>query len=174
MKFLLLLYLIVFNLLGAEIVDTKLKTKAELEAIERHAIVFGTGDATKVYVFVDPLCRYSRALMKKIYENKMLQLSNTYYIFLYRLPRIESEKTMHYILESSNPKEALIEVMIDEEIIDTDSVKAKPSTLKALKEIAKVGATLDMTQRPYMISFDKESKYCRVSEGSASCLEEFE
>ncbi|MFA5454357.1 MAG: hypothetical protein WC272_03455 [Sulfurimonas sp.] len=104
----------------------------------------------------------------------MLQLSNTYYIFLYRLPRLESEKTMQYILESPNPKETLIEIMIDEEMVELKNFEAKESTVKALQEIATVAATLDMTQRPYMISFDRNSKYCRVSEGTASCLEELE
>lgn len=112
--------------------------------------------------------------MKKIDENKMLQLTNSYYIFMYRLPRLDSEKSMQYILEAKDRKEALVEVMIDEEIIDVSDLVAKPQTLKALKEIAEVASTLEMTQRPYMISFDKDSKFCRVSEGSASCLDEFE
>ncbi|WP_310442357.1 hypothetical protein [Sulfurimonas sp.] len=104
----------------------------------------------------------------------MLQLSNRYYIFLYRLPRLDSEKTMQYILESTDPKATLIEIMIEEDILELVDFKAKESTLKALREIADVASTLDMTQRPYMISFDKDSKYCRVSEGTASCLEELE
>ncbi|MFA7353807.1 MAG: hypothetical protein WCZ70_04195 [Sulfurimonadaceae bacterium] len=174
MKFLFLFVAIFSNLFGAEVVDVSQKPKTDLESIAKHAIKFGTGNASEVYVFIDPLCKYSRELMKKIEANKMLQLSNTYYIFLYRLPRLDSEKTMQYILESPNPKETLIEVMVDEEIVDVENFEAKESTLKALREIADVAATLDMTQRPYMISFDRDSKYCRVSEGSASCQEEFE
>lgn len=174
MKNFFLFILIFSNLFGAEVADVSQKPKADLESIAKHAIKFGTGNASDVYVFVDPLCKYSRELMKKIEANKMLQLSNTYYIFLYRLPRIESEKIMQYILESPNPKETLIEVMVDEEIVDLENFEAKESTIKALQEVATVAATLDMTQRPYMISFDRDSKYCRVSEGTASCLEELE
>lgn len=174
MKFLFILLLSFLALFGAEIVPASQKPKADLESIAKHAIKFGTGNACNVYVFVDPLCSYSRALMKKIEENKMLQLSNTYHIFLYRLPRLDSEKTMQYILESPNPKETLVEIMVDEEIVDVEDFKAKESTIKALQEIADVASTLDMTQRPYMISFDKDSAYCRVSEGTVSCLEEFE
>jgi hypothetical protein len=81
---------------------------------------------------------------------------------------------MQYILESANPKQTIVEIMVDEEIVDVENFEAKESTIKALQEIADVASTLDMTQRPYMISFDKESAYCRVSEGTASCLEEFE
>ncbi len=174
MKFLSILFLLVFNLFGAETMDVSQKPKADLESVAKHAIKFGTGNASDVYVFIDPLCKYSRELMKKIEANKMLQLSNTYYIFLYRLPRLESEKIMQYILESADPKATLIEIMIDEETVELKNFEAKESTVKALQEIASVAATLDMTQRPYMISFDKDSKYCRVSEGTASCLEELE
>ncbi len=174
MKFLSLIFLLFINIFAAQSVDITQKPKADLEAIEHHAIRFGTGEMSKVYVFVDPLCQYSKALMKKIDENKMLQLTNSYYIFMYRLPRLDSEKSMQYILEAKDRKEALVEVMIDEEIIDVSDLVAKPQTLKALKEIAEVASTLEMTQRPYMISFDKDSKFCRVSEGSASCLDEFE
>ncbi|ABB44039.1 hypothetical protein Suden_0760 [Sulfurimonas denitrificans DSM 1251] len=174
MKFLTLIFLLFINIFGAELIDITQKPKADLEAIEHHAIKFGSGEASKVYVFVDPLCEFSRALMKKIYENKMLQLSNSYYVFFYRLPILDSEYMMQYILESKDPKETLIEVMIDKEIVDVSGYKAKSQTIKAIKEIAEVAATLDMKQRPYMISFDKDSKFCRVSEGSVSCLEEFE
>jgi hypothetical protein len=81
---------------------------------------------------------------------------------------------MQYIYESNNQKQALVDIMVEEEIVDLENFKAKESTFQALKEIADIAKTLDMTQRPYMISFDKGSKYCRVSEGTASCLEELE
>jgi len=174
MKLLSVLFILIFSLGAAEIVSVSQKPKADLESISKHAIKFGSGEDSDVYVFVDPLCQYSRALIKKIDESKMLQLSNTYYIFLYRLPRLDSEKTMQYIYESSDPKESLIEIMVYEYEVDLSDYQARQTTVDALGEIAKVAATLDMTKRPYMISFDKGSKYCRVSEGEASCLEEFD
>ncbi len=174
MKFLTILLLSVFTLFGSETVFASQKQKAELESISKHAIKFGTGRESDVYIFVDPLCKYSRKIIKKIESNKMLQLTNSYYIMLYRLPRLESEKIMHYIYESDTPKQTLIDIMVDEDIVELENFKAKESTLKALKEITEVAKTLDMTKRPYMISFDKDSKYCRVSEGAASCLEELE
>lgn len=174
MKFLSILFLLIFNLGAAEIVSVSQKPKAALESIASHAIKFGTGEESDVYVFVDPLCKYSRELMNKIDENKMLQLSSTYYIFLYRLPRLDSEKTMQYIYESSDPKETLIEIMIYEDEVDLSNFKARQTTIDALSEIAEVAKTLDMSKRPYMITFEKGSKYCRVSEGEASCLEEFD
>jgi thioredoxin-related protein len=174
MKFLSILFLLVFNLFSAEVIDVSQKPKADLEAIAKYAIKFGEGKNSDIYVFIDPLCKYSRELIKKIESNKMLQLTNTYHILLYRLPRLDSQKTMEYILEAKDPKEKLISVMIDEDIVDLSSFEAKEETKKIVEEISKVAQTLDMTQRPYMISFEKDSKYCRVSEGSASCLEELE
>lgn len=174
MKLLSILFFLIFTLGAAEIVSVSQKPKAALESISKHAIKFGSGEESEVYVFVDPLCPYSRNLIKKIDEDRMLQLSNTYYIFLYRLPRLDSEKTMQYIYESSDPKETLIEIMVYEYEVDLSDFQARKTTIDALGEIAEVAATLDMTKRPYMISFEKGSKYCRVSEGEASCLEEFD
>lgn len=174
MKLLTTLFLFILSLSAAEVLSVSQKPKADLESISKHAIKFGTGEDSDVYVFIDPLCKYSRALMKKIDENRMLQLSNTYYIFLYRLPRLDSEKMMQYIYESSDPKETLTEIMVYEYEVDLSGYEARESTIDALGEIAEVAATLDMTHLPYMISFEKGSKYCRVSEGEASCLEEFD
>ena len=174
MKLLSILFFLIFNLMSAETVSVSQKPKAALESISKHAIKFGSGEESEVYVFVDPLCPYSRNLIKKIDEDRMLQLSNTYYIFLYRLPRLDSEKTMQYIYESSDPKETLIEIMVYEYEVDLSDFQARKTTIDALGEIAEVAATLNMTKRPYMISFEKGSKYCRVSEGEASCLEEFD
>lgn len=170
----LILLLFSFTLFASQNVPASLKPKADLESISKYGIKFGSGKNSDIYVFIDPLCKYSRELMKKINSNKMLQLTNTYHIFLYRLPRLDSQKTMEYILESKDPKEALISVMIDEDVVDLGKFEAKEETKKILEEISKVAQTLEMTQRPYMISFDKDSPFCRVSEGSASCLEELE
>ena len=173
MKIILVLFLLVFNFFASELTPISQNPKANLEAISKHAIKIGSGEDTVAYLFVDPLCSYSRELMKKIYDNKMLLLTNTYYVFLYRLPRLNSEKAMHYILEAKNQKEMLLDIMVYEDVIDIEDFTPKDSTIIALKNIANVAKTLDMTVRPYMISFDKDSKYCRVSEGTAACLDEF-
>ncbi|MCK9454178.1 MAG: hypothetical protein WCY51_05270 [Sulfurimonas sp.] len=174
MKILSIIFFLIFNLGAAQSVSVAQKPKADLEAISKYAIKFGTGTDSDIYVFVDPLCDYSRALIKKIDENKMLQLSNTYYVFLYRLPILNSEETIHYIYESLNPKETLIDIMVYEDEIELSNYKARQTTLDMIEEIADVAKSLDIKQRPYMISFDKGSSYCRVSEGEASCLEEFD
>ncbi|MDQ1264145.1 MAG: hypothetical protein QG559_1146 [Campylobacterota bacterium] len=174
MKFFIMLFLSIFTLFALEPIPIARKPKADLEAISKYAINFGSGKNSDIYVFIDPLCKYSRELIKKINSNKMLQLTNTYHILLYRLPRLDSQKMMEYILESKDPKETLISIMIDEEIVDLNNFEAKEKTKEILNGISKVAQTLDMTQRPYMISFEKDSPYCRVSEGTAACLEELE
>lgn len=174
MRYIITLLLLAGALFGGQDVSIEEKPKAMLENISHNAINIGTGNMSDVYVFLDPLCSASRALMKQIDANKLLQLSNTYHIFLYRLPRLDSEKTMQYIYQSDDPKKSLIEIMIDDDVVDFTNFKANKKTLKMLEEVSEVAKKLDMKLRPYMISFDKDSKYCRVSEGTASCLEEFE
>lgn len=174
MKYIIALFLLGVTLFGGQNIPIEQKPKAMLEAISHNAINIGTGNMSDVYVFLDPLCSASRALIKQINANKLLQISNTYHIFLYRLPRLDSEKTMQYIYQSDDPQKAIIEIMVDEDIVDFTNFKANEKTLKMLVEVSEVAKKLDMKFRPYMISFDKDSKYCRVSEGTASCLEEFE
>ena len=174
MKLFYILLFLVFNLFAGETVPVSEKPRVMLEAISQHAIRIGTGDDKIVYMFVDPMCKFSKRLMKIIHKNKMLQLTNSYYIFLYRLPRLDSEKLIQYIYQSDDKKTILLDVMIDEEIIDLDDFKATKKTLKTIQTIADVAKKLDMTVRPYMISYEKDSKFCTVSEGEASCIEEFE
>lgn len=173
MKILFALILFIIPLLFGDTPISK-EPRESLEAISRYAIKIGEGKESDVYIFVDPMCRYSKKLIKKLHDNKMIRLSNTYYIFLYRLPKFDSTKMMQYILEANDPKEALIEIMVHEEPLDLEDFEAKKETREALQTISEVAQTLDMTKRPYMISFDKGSAYCRVSEGTAKCLEELD
>jgi len=173
MKFLYIILLLSFNIFASENIPVKQKPQYMLESISKHAIRIGTGTLSNVYIFVDPMCKYSRRIMSRINENQMLQLKSSYYIFLYRLPKFDSDKLIQYIYQSSDQKSVIMDVMVDEEIIDLDDFKADKETLQALKNIAKVAKKLDMKLRPYIITFDKGSKYCRVSEGIVSCLEEF-
>lgn len=171
MKILSILLLLTVSLLWGGELQTKEPQKS-LEAISKYAVKIGSGNESDVYIFVDPMCQYSKKLIKKLHENKIIQLANTYYIFLYRLPKFDSTKMMQYILEASDQKEALIDIMVHEEPLDLEGFEAKEQTKAALEAISDVAKTLDMTKRPYMISFEKGSAYCRVSEGTASCLEE--
>lgn len=174
MKLFYILLLLVFNLFAGEAVPVDEKPQVMLKAISEDAIRIGTGNDKTVYMFVDPMCKFSKRLMKIINKNKMLQLTNSYYIFLYKLPKLNSEKLIQYIYQADDKKTTLLDVMIDEEIIDFDDFKATQKTLKAIQTVADAAKKLDITIRPYIISFEKDSKFCMVSEGEASCIEEFE
>ena len=174
MKFLYVLLLLCFNIFAEQTVLESEKPRIMLESISEHAIRIGSGDAKVVYLFVDPKCKYSRRIMKIIDNNKMLQLTNSYYIFLYKLPILDSKKLIQYIYQSKDQKTTILDVMVDEDITDLDEFEVTEKTLKAIQSIAKVANKLDIQVRPYIISFEKDSKFCKVSEGEASCLEELQ
>lgn len=172
MRKVVILMLMVLSLVALDKIPVSQKPKKDLESIKEYAIKLGSGKSSEVYVFVDPLCSFSKALMKQLSKNKMAQATNSYYILLYRLPRLDSQKTMEYILESDDKVKTLLSIMVDGDVVDLGSFSPKPNTKEILLKIESVAKTLDMKERPYMISFEKDSPYCRVSEGSVSCLEE--
>lgn len=174
MRVFFIISLVVFNLFATQNTKLSQEPKVMLESVREHAIKIGDGNAKVVYIFVDPMCKFSKKIIKTINDNKMLQLTNTYYIFLYRLPRLDSEKLIQYVYQSNDQKTTLLEVMVDEEVIDLDDFQVTDKTIRAIQTISDIAKKLDMTVRPYMISFEKDSKYCSVSQGIASCLEELE
>lgn len=174
MKHLYIILLLVLNLFAGEIIPDAENPQIMLQNISKDAIRIGDGDDKIVYLFVDPMCKFSRRIIKLINNNKMLQLANSYYVFLYRLEKFDSEKLIQYIYQSEDRKTTLLDVMVDGEIIDLDDFEASEKTIKTVQDISDVGKKLNITLRPYMISFEKNSKYCIVSEGEASCMEEFD
>ena len=167
MKLLFIIILLSLNLFSASSY-VKSKEQILLESIQKHAIQIGTGNSQKVYIFVDPMCNFSQKLVTKIIGDEHLQEENTYYIFLYRLEMFESDSLIWYIFESDDKMSNLEEVMIYGGT-GIDGFKPNNKTLKALKEISEVGENLNIILRPYTISFKKDSKYCKVSSGEASC-----
>ncbi|MDA7817270.1 hypothetical protein N9A28_03675 [Sulfurimonas sp.] len=168
MKAILLTILLSLSIFASE------QPKEFLEETSKYAIKIGSGDTKTVYMFIDPKCKHSKKILKKIMDSKSILSHNTYYIFLYELERLESIDLIYYIYQSEEQKVTLLEVMIDEEIVDLDEFEVTKKTKNDIGLISKVAKKLDMTQRPYMISFEKNSKFCTVSEGKASCLNEFE
>lgn len=173
MKVLFLFIFLSFNILAIDNVASSEKPRVFLEKLSKYAIRVGSGDLSKVYMFVDPMCKHSKRVITKLFESNTLQRDNSYYIFLYRLEKFESDKLNQYIYQSDNPKDALEEVMVFELDVDLDEFVVLPETIKALNEIERVGEKLEITRRPYLIVFDKGSDFCRVSEGTASCIEGF-
>ncbi|MDF1880636.1 hypothetical protein JHD50_04845 [Sulfurimonas sp. MAG313] len=141
-----------------------------MSSITEHAIIIGYGD-TKIYSFIDPLCPKSQDFIEHISTREDLLKDNTYYIFLYKLPLLASKFLIVHIYQSENQLEALQEVMIyDDYDVEEDKITTK--TKKILHDIQIFSQKLNIKYRPYLLIFDKDSKYCRVSEGTAPCLEE--
>ena len=145
MKNLFLILLLSIALLSAE------EPQPILDSISQHAIRIGDGKTSNMYVFIDPLCRHSKKYIKDITLNEELQKKNSYYIFLYRLPKFESEKLIQYIYQSEDPREALEDIMIYEDEIDFDDFKVSTKTLKTINQIAFVGKVFKIDRRPYVI-----------------------
>ncbi len=179
MKFILLL-LLSLNIFASGIELSSLKKlsieepKILLNTIFQHAIRIGTGDKNIYYIFVDPMCPYSKNLIKLISKDKLQQIQTSYYVFLYRLPKFESDKLIQYIYQSNDAQTALLNIMVNNKKIDLTSLKVDSNKSYVIKNIANIGKKLKMKKRPYMITFTKGSNYCSVSEGSAPCLEEFD
>ena len=143
-----------------------------LNSISKHAIKIGSGTNGNVYVFVDPLCPYSRKLMRKINETQILKSENTYYIFLYELKKLNSNEFIEYIYQSEDPRSTLLNIMVDkDDFIDFEEFEATKKTLKTIDKVTNIAKRLKIKKRPYLISFEKGSKFCRVSEGNATCIE---
>jgi len=162
-----LLFLILFFLNLSAFEDRQLL----MDSIVQDAIRIGTGPNT-YYAFVDPLCSKSQRFISMINERKDLQNKNSYYIFLYRLPRFYSEEYIYYIYQSQHPLIALREIMIDQNYDQAEMIDINEATRIKVDHIAEVAQQLKMKRRPYLLIFDEGSRYCRVSEGTAPCLEE--
>lgn len=168
MKKMFLILTLCFNIYAGE------KPHDLLNSISEYAINIGNGKTNDVYIFVDPMCPHSKKLIKKISENKILQLINSYHIFLYRLPKFESDELSHYIYQSSNANIALLDTMVKDKEINFDDFKVDYEKSKILKEISIVAKKLNIKRRPYLILYEGDTGYCRVSEGTAPCMEEFD
>jgi hypothetical protein len=165
MKTLLLLILLSLNLPAIE--DRKLL----MDSIVHDAIRIGHGPNT-YYAFVDPLCSKSQRFIEMINERKDLQKKNSYYIFLYRLEKFDSDAYINYIYQSKQPLIALKEIMIDGDYDQVNIIEIHEETRTKVDHISEVAQQLKMKRRPYLLIFDEGSQYCHVSEGTAPCLEE--
>ncbi len=161
----LLLFVLSLNLFALE------DREVLLDSISQYAIRIGEGP-NRVYAFVDPLCPFSQAFISLIDNREDLQKKSSYYIFLYRLPKFDSDKLIEYIYQSSHPLSTLQEVMIYKDYETEDDFKATPETRTIVRKVAEVARKMEIKSRPYLLFFDEGSEYCRVSEGTAPCLEE--
>jgi hypothetical protein len=152
MKRLLFLLVLIPMLLHADEAKTHKRLPYErtiplLESIKKDAIVLGEGK-TEVYVFVDPLCPYSRKFMTMVTRNEKMMKKYRYYVFLYSIPRLHSKAMVSTIYASEKPAELLLKVMVDKVEVDADMVE---SSRQKISDIAAVAREIDVYKRPYLI-----------------------
>lgn len=140
-----------------------------LEKVKPYAIELGVG-ATEVYVFVDPMCPKSRAYITHISTTGNLLRRLHYYIFLQRLEKFDSDRLIHEIYASKNPRLMLQKVMVE---------GCAPQELKGVKHayadravaaVSEAAERIGMKRRPYLMILKPDAPYCVVSEGDADCL----
>lgn len=168
MKAFILVIAICLNMLSQDMPEQSHKL---LQSIEDVAMKIGHGP-NHHYVFVDPNCPKSRAYITILNERTKLHRYNSYYIFLFELPRFDSDELIRYIYQSSEPLALLKTVMVEEDILLIDEFIPTSQTNQTVTRIEEVAKTFHMKRRPYILSFEKDSPYCTVSEGTAPCMEE--
>jgi len=141
-----------------------------MDTISQHAIRIGSGP-NKVYAFVDPLCSKSQSYIELISTRKDLQNHTSYYIFLDQLQKFDSKEFIVHIYQSDDPLSSLQDIMIYKDY-DIDFNETTENASLIIEKISKVAKQMEIKRRPYLLLFDEGSKYCRVSEGTAPCLEE--
>lgn len=143
-----ILFLIVFfSYINA---DTKLsynETISLVQSIQTNGIQYGDGDKN-VYVFVDPLCPYSRKFISMISSKPKMLSKYKYTIYLYEIPRLHSADTIASIYSSKEPINLLLEVMLkDKKTFAQPNEKTKTT----INSIVSVAQKLHIKKRPSII-----------------------
>ena len=154
-----LLFIMLPFLLFAEGEEHKKLPEAELrpilEKIKPYAITYGEG-SKEVHVFIDPMCTLSKEYMKWVTTNERLSKRYTYYIYMYKLKKYDSMNLMRYIYGQEYQFNILKQVMVDNNIPDTNGVKPNPVIEKKIADIAQAAKTIDVYKRPYFIILRRE------------------
>ncbi|MFT7859509.1 MAG: hypothetical protein ABXS93_01095 [Sulfurimonas sp.] len=151
-KLLLLIFVSVFTLqLSAEdhkkVMNERYNdTIGVLKEIEPLGIVYGFGER-KVYLFVDPLCRYSRKFISLVTTNQKMLKKYSYIIFLYSIPRLHSTKVVAGIYSANKPLDTLLDVMLNNK---KTSAFLNNETVKKIEEIEYAAQFIGVDKRPYI------------------------
>jgi len=123
--------------------------KPLLQKIDKYSIIMGNGPKD-VYVFIDPLCKYSRKFMTLVLHNKKMTTNYRYHLYLYELPRLHSKPVINYIYTSKDPLRELLKIMVIKEKAHT--IK-KPQTyiIKQITSLERVAQSMKIHSRPYII-----------------------
>ncbi|MBU0631358.1 hypothetical protein KKA17_01815 [bacterium] len=118
-----------------------------VRSIGQDAIVYGSGDHN-VYVFIDPLCQYSRKFISMVSNNPLMLAKYRYHLYLYGIPRLHSQNAIAAVYSAKDPLKTLLSIMIDDNKTTapvTPQIEAKVSAIKA------IALQLNVNKRPFLI-----------------------
>lgn len=118
-----------------------------LQSIQGDAIYYGNGEK-RVYVFLDPLCKYSRKFISTVAKNSKMLSKYRYYIYLYGIPRLHSSNAISAIYMSQNRIKTLLDIMIKKH---TYSAIADTLTHNRVNRIALVAEKVGVNKRPFLM-----------------------
>ena len=116
------------------------------QSIDDDAIILGSGEKI-IYVFIDPLCPYSRKFITMVSKNPIMTSKYQYHIFLYSIPRLKSTDVVSAVYMSPHPLETLLEIMVEDKLY---SDKGSDKTSSIVDRIANVAEQMDVYKRPYI------------------------
>jgi protein-disulfide isomerase len=118
-----------------------------LKSIEDKALVYGSGQK-KVYLFIDPWCKYSRKFVSLVSNNPPMLSKYKYYIYLYAIPRLHSKKAIAAVYQSKDPLKTLLDIMLND---DHQTALLTEATKNKIDLISNVAKTLHINKRPFII-----------------------
>jgi len=151
------MYLLIFFLLTHSLsaaqehssIPTYEKTLSLLKTIDAHAIIMGTGEKD-VYVFVDPLCPFSKEFISKITKNDLMLKKYKYHLFLYAIPRLHSQEEIDYIYDAKNQLNVLLDIMLNGKKLNY-LFTPKADNIEKVREIEHVAKEMNVHKRPFII-----------------------
>ncbi len=159
MKRYIFILIVLFNLLQASSVNQKLPYNTLIslvKSIDNQVITIGNGDVD-VYAFIDPLCKYSRKFLKTVTSNEMMLKKYKYHLFMYEIPRLNSQNIIYSIYAQKDKKTSLLDVMLHGKKLD---IQDKDFDFKKQKDIvdkiSKVAKQIGVFKRPYIIISKKK------------------
>lgn len=118
-----------------------------LESIEEKAFVYGRGEK-KVYLFIDPWCKYSRKFISLVSKNPRMLSKYRYYIYLYGIKRLHSKKAIAAVYQSKDPLTTLLDIMLND---NHQTARVTEATKNKIDVISNVAQTLHIHKRPFII-----------------------
>lgn len=117
-----------------------------LQSIHNDAIILGNGKKF-LYVFIDPLCPYSRKFITMVSKNPKMLSKYQYRILLYSIPHMKSTDVVSAVYISPNPIDTLLQIMVEDKIRYD---KGNEMTKARVNRIDAVAKEIDVYKRPYI------------------------